>query len=429
MLRRSLCACSVASLLACLASQAVAQLPKPPAAGVVYFEPPANGAPVRAQIGVGQSSGHAQLPKPNHQPRPDISAPNSLTCACEQAEAAPEARSAHGGAVEFEVQFVSARTALATRLLAHARGEGDGTDAGDSPISLDHSQVRQMLEAAQADAWTNVTQTPQMTVLSGQRSTLRVAQGQSFVTGVELTTQGGHLVALPKTEKVGDGVELSLRPEVSADRRFVRVGLRIALRTVEESAPAVPVALVIQPQADAGNPKPQPVVLTQHIQRPSCQTVALDKVFMVPAGRTAVLDAGTRTREVREVSKVPVLGDIPILQCLFTKESRTTETERVLVLVTPRVLQGQTAKPPSCEARPRTACCAVEAACPACPPCTAREADAAALVAAYRAACHEGRLDEARELAVKALALDPACFSKRPADGVKSSPRGEKPRR
>jgi hypothetical protein len=41
-----------------------------------------------------------------------------------------------------------------------------------------------------------------------------------------------------------------------------------------------------------------------------------------------------------------------------------------------------------------------------------REAKVVKLVARYHEACAEGRLDDARVLAAKALALDPACFSK-----------------
>ena len=50
------------------------------------------------------------------------------------------------------------------------------------------------------------------------------------------------------------------------------------------------------------------------------------------------------------------------------------------------------------------------------------QAKVAKLLDRYRRACADGRLDEAKELAHRALALDPACFSKGQDAGDKDAP-------
>jgi hypothetical protein len=340
---------------------------------------------------------------------------------------------------------------------------------------LDDSQLFLLMEAVQGDIRTNVMQAPKLTMFNGQRSTICVGDEQLFLTGVDVRVKDEILTVIPKTETLSSGIELSVQPVISADRRSVRVDLQALLKDVDASAPLVPINLPARlPVDSAGDEKP--AVYTQYLQQPRIQKLAVEKTFTVPDGRTVVVDGGVRTSVVgRHEYGPPVLSDIPFLNRLFRNVGYSRSRERVLLLVTPRIIVGQEeekqAKPAPSAAKcpiaelmkqfnaaykegkyeeaekwaqmaqeldpdngvcsaalslaraqkprvvsrppPAIAPCAAEE--PAATPCPATKGcgkKVAALVAKYHEACAAGRLAEARELAGKALAIDPTCFSK-----------------
>lgn len=74
-------------------------------------------------------------------------------------------------------------------------------------------------------------------------------------------------------------------------------------------------------------------------QVPSINTRSLSTQVLVDNGETVVL-GGIYQQENREVvSKVPVLGDIPLLGFLFRNTSTQREKRELLIFVTPRILQ------------------------------------------------------------------------------------------
>jgi type II secretory pathway component GspD/PulD (secretin) len=334
---------------------------------------------------------------------------------------------------------------------------------------LDDSQLARMMEAVQGDRPTNVMQAPKLTVFSGQRATMCIGDEQSFLTGVDVRVQEGTLTVVPKPETYSSGIELSVQPVISADRRSVRVDLQALITDVDSSAPLLPVTLPSMATDGSGDEKP--VAFTQFIQQPRVRKLNIDKSFTVPDGGTMLVAGGTRIREGRNEYSVPILSDIPYLSRLFRNVGYTRETERVLVLVTPRIIAGREeeekakpAAPPAaknpvpelmkqfnaaykegkyeeaekwalmaqeldpdnevCSAalytarrqqaahaeQPITPCAAAEPAVSPCPAKKGGPKKVAALLAKYHEACAAGRLDEAHKLARKALAIDPACF-------------------
>jgi type II secretory pathway component GspD/PulD (secretin) len=344
--------------------------------------------------------------------------------------------------VAVEVRFIT----IAEDFFEHIGVELMG-GLGGGLKALDDAHLRCLMEAVQGDRRSNVMQAPKLTLFNGQRSTLCVGEEKPFVTGLDVRLQDGHPVFLPKTETIASGLELSLQPVISADRRSVRVDLQAALRDVDASVPLIPVSLPIQPVG--GDPDGQPVVFTQYLQQPRTKKLSVEKTFTVADGRTMVVDGGKRTRLVRNEYGPPVLSDLPLVGRLFRNVAYGEEPERVLVLVTPRIIIGQEEEERSKPAVPNAAKSPVEEIIkhfkaaykqgkyeeaekwalmaqeldpdnsPAqefvlahCPQTKSGEKKLAALLAKYQKACTDGRLDAARELAARALAIDPACFSK-----------------
>jgi hypothetical protein len=225
---------------------------------------------------------------------------------------------------------------------------------------LSEAEMYKFLEQAANDVHTNVMTAPKMTVMAGQKASLTAGEGIR------------NYLHSPATADFC--LHFGVKPEVSADQRFVKLALK--LEDLGETAP-------------------------------------IHKVVVVPNGRTVVLGGYRAPCQKTHEEAPPVICDIPYLNRLFTNECPAPESRRVLVLVTPRIIPPQeevaVVKPPVAAAvgwvhsEPRTLATEIEK--------PARQVNVLAeLLQAYDSACTEGRGDEAEKLARAALILDPTCF-------------------
>jgi type IV pilus assembly protein PilQ len=71
-------------------------------------------------------------------------------------------------------------------------------------------------------------------------------------------------------------------------------------------------------------------------------------------GQTLILSGIIQESDRTSVSKVPILGDIPILGALFRSTNKTNQRQEVVVLLTPQILndnKGQVNYTPGADAR------------------------------------------------------------------------------
>ncbi|RMH30013.1 MAG: hypothetical protein D6693_01370, partial [Planctomycetota bacterium] len=76
--------------------------------------------------------------------------------------------------------------------------------------------------------------------------------------------------------------------------------------------------------------------------QPTVQQNSFESVANVPAGSTIVLGGLSSTQRDNTTSKVPLLGDIPLLGNAFKSQGRRTSDRTVYVFLTPRVLRDET---------------------------------------------------------------------------------------
>ncbi len=72
---------------------------------------------------------------------------------------------------------------------------------------------------------------------------------------------------------------------------------------------------------------------------PSIDTRSVETQVLVANGQTVVLGGIYETERRETVTKVPVLGDIPILRSFFRNKQRTDNKAELLIFVTPRILE------------------------------------------------------------------------------------------
>jgi type IV pilus assembly protein PilQ len=67
-------------------------------------------------------------------------------------------------------------------------------------------------------------------------------------------------------------------------------------------------------------------------------TNSLKTQVLVADGETIVLGGVYRFEDVEEISKVPVLGDLPVLGGLFRQSRQATLKNELLIFLTPTIL-------------------------------------------------------------------------------------------
>jgi Bacterial type II and III secretion system protein len=325
----------------------------------------------------------------------------------------------------------------------------DGERCGEAKhkprcVSITDIQAHLLLDAIQSDKRACVMQAPKVTTLNGQQARICVEDQQTFVAGVTVETVGDQTRVIPRNKTVTSGLNVALLPVLSADRRYVSLHL-VAEHTYPAcaEAPFVPVATQIAPAGGKGKPVP----FTQFIQQPKFTTLTCNADLMIPDGGTMLIDAGKIERDARVEHQVPILGKVPVVNRLFRNVSNEHISERMLVLVTPKIICSDSAAPPPPKAivaaspcdSAKSACCEkgiCEKGCckqgkvmvceeatvltPAPAPHAAErkkspvelraEKMAAMLVQQYHEACANGDPEQARLYARQALDLDPECF-------------------
>ena len=89
------------------------------------------------------------------------------------------------------------------------------------------------------------------------------------------------------------------------------------------------------------NPSIEAIVDEGSPDQPFTPTIArreISTTVTVPDGKTVVISGLIREDEIKNVSKVPFIGDIPFLGHLFRRTQKQRQRTNLLVMVTPHVV-------------------------------------------------------------------------------------------
>ncbi len=225
-----------------------------------------------------------------------------------------------------------------------------GTFGSDGGLSLglaflNDIQVFMFLEAASGDRRTNVMQAPKITVFNGQVATLSIVDQQFFLTDVQVAvpSNGNQLFFIPNQQPFPIGVNLTVTPVVSADRRFVRINLSPSLTNLASAVvPLFPVQVVVPQFFDGpgsnSSTNTQPQVFQTFFQQPTFTTITLNTTVNVPDGGTVLLGGLKTLSEARNEFGPPILSKIPYLNRLFRNIGYGREAQSLMIMVTPRII-------------------------------------------------------------------------------------------
>jgi len=178
------------------------------------------------------------------------------------------------------------------------------------------SNLAALITAAQTDNNFNVIATPQLMTLDNEEASVVVAENIPFSTRVDEGTAVTDR-AIQSFEYRDVGVTLKITPQIN-EKRFVK------LKIFEEISRVVSETTQLSP--------------TQVVLAPTTTKRTAETNVQVRDGRTVVIAGLVGDNVDISTTKVPCLGDIPIVGWLFKSESRNTTRTNLLIFLTPYIV-------------------------------------------------------------------------------------------
>ncbi len=173
-----------------------------------------------------------------------------------------------------------------------------------------------LLKALSADAATNILSTPSIVTMDNQEAEIVIAQNVPFLTGSFTTGADGASNPFQTVERQDVGITLKVTPQIN-EGNTIKLDINQEVSNVAQAATAT------------GD------IITNK-RSISTSVLVEDGEILVLGG---LIDDTLRD----QVSKVPVLGDIPLLGWLFRSHSTTKEKQNLMVFMRPSIMRDANA--------------------------------------------------------------------------------------
>ncbi len=202
-----------------------------------------------------------------------------------------------------------------TNLGASQVGRGLAPIFGATPLSI-ASRFLSQLQAVVTNGQAKILTDPTLVVQEGQTAAVELTQ--EIVTNIiiERETTDAGILTTTTFEKGVAGLSLQVQIDRIDDNGFVNLAV----------APTISSPTATFQIGDLGT-----ATLLAERQLTSGQVRVRD-------GQTLVLSGIIQESDRTETSKVPILGDIPILGALFRRTNRSNERRELIVLLTPQII-------------------------------------------------------------------------------------------
>ena len=170
------------------------------------------------------------------------------------------------------------------------------------------------LNLLQSTTETNILATPQLLTLDNEEAEVEV--GQDIPVGQDSSTTGATTMISTQRQKAT--TKLKVTPFIRPDSDIVRMKVELPIKGIADT------------QIKAENLAKNAIATTDRNIKTN---------IVIHDGDTAVLGGLLRDEESVSETKIPILGDIPVLGWLF-KSSKASRTKlNLLVFLTPRIIR------------------------------------------------------------------------------------------
>jgi len=182
---------------------------------------------------------------------------------------------------------------------------------GPGGADVEVSTINGLINAVATNTKTNVLATPQILALDNTEATFEI--GETIPVPKTSTTNG---TVQTSTEQQKVSLKLKIKPQINKVTRFIKLTIDQSLE--DFSSRSLPSGL-------------QSAGLATNTRSAVTTVVVRDQDTIAMGGLM-------RDKESIKVTKVPLLGDIPVLGWLFKNKEKTVEKINLLFFLTPRIL-------------------------------------------------------------------------------------------
>jgi general secretion pathway protein D len=181
---------------------------------------------------------------------------------------------------------------------------------------VEYLNVGALLHALQTDTDVNVLSTPNILTTDNQKAEIMVGENIPFVTGQSQTAATGGQI-LSQIDRRDVGISLKITPQITSEDN-VRLDVYQEISDIT-TTPG----------------------LNPNIVGPSTTKRAATTTVVVRDRQTMVIGGLIQDKVNSTTSKVPLLGDIPILGWLFKFNTTTVQKVNLMIFITPYIVKNE----------------------------------------------------------------------------------------
>ena len=161
---------------------------------------------------------------------------------------------------------------------------------------------------------TEILSRPSILARNNQPATITVGQSVPLITNVRYDNFGN---AINSVEYTDVGIILRVTPFISND------GM---------------VEMIVSPEISSLTD--QTVPIAQGVSVPVIAKRSADTVVVTPDGHPVIIGGMMQNNKTAGESKIPLLGDIPLIGNLFKRQARNSSKTELLIFLTPHIVQA-----------------------------------------------------------------------------------------
>jgi general secretion pathway protein D len=193
-----------------------------------------------------------------------------------------------------------------------------GLTSGAGTFAVVANDFQATLRAIAEAGKVEVLSRPSILARNNQQATITVGQQVPLISGVTFDNFGNQRNAITYQDV---GIILTVTPFITTDG-MVEMVLAPEISSVSDSSVSF---------ATSTN--------DNNVTAPIINIRSADTVVVTPDRQTVVIGGLMSTRKNESVSKIPLLGDIPILGAAFRRKIKSNEKTELMIFLTPTIVQ------------------------------------------------------------------------------------------
>lgn len=172
-------------------------------------------------------------------------------------------------------------------------------------LNVDGADVDSIIEVLQGTTDAKTLAAPKVLAVNGQEARIQIGERLGY-----LTTTTTQTSTLQDVQFLDLGVVLVVTPTISRDGRIL---------------------MTVSPQVSSGRINPQTGL-------PDSETTEVSSSVLLPDGQAMVIGGLIQEETTNQQSKVPRIGDVPLLGKLFQRRNKVKDRSEIIIALTPRIV-------------------------------------------------------------------------------------------